>query len=318
MRADDADRRVFPRPRGVLGSVLPGALNNAKCASITTRSNLTYVSETYRPRGSYTAALFQDGMIAAVLKTSPPTSSMGDGHGDDGDNGAAAALLERARRLCAAANLAAATALPPLAALARVPSQSRSESRASDGAAVIGGVRGLTQWVDACALVFTAAERRLGTEQRVGGPPALQKLPLLPSKSVAMKPTRPPQTQPLVEQTPAQRRQREAEKIRQARERAQARIARSNQQEQQQAQQQVEQQRLAAIEAADKYADKLRLAEEGRLRAQERVRVKRLANQSNQERDAATPLQLVARTQTPSTSLVVPKRVRKAKPAPPP
>lgn len=73
---------------------------------------------------------------------------MGDGRGDDGDNGAAKALLERARRLCAAANMAAATALPPLAALARVPSQSRSETRASDGAVGIGDDTGLTPWVD--------------------------------------------------------------------------------------------------------------------------------------------------------------------------
>lgn len=167
-------------------------------------------------------------------------------------------------------------------------------------------------------LVSTAAESRLGTGQWVGGCSVPQKLPLLPSKGGAMKPTRPPPPRPLGEQAETQRRQREAEKIRQARERAQARIARSNQQEQQHAQQQVEQQRLAAIEAADKYADKLRLAEEGRLRAQERVRVKRLAGQSNQERDALALPQPGARTQTPSASLVVPKRVWKVKPAPTP
>lgn len=133
-----------------------------------------------------------------------------------------------------------------------------------------------------------------------------------------MKPTRPAVTKASAAQTEARRKQREAEKIRQARERAQARIARSNQQEQQQAQQQVEQQRLAAIEAAERYAEKMRLAEEGRVRAQERVRMKRLAIQSNQERETNALPQSVAKVHTPSVSVAVPRRARKTRPASPP
>lgn len=61
---------------------------------------------------------------------------MEKGTADDADARDAAALLERAHRLCDAANLIAVNALPPLVLLlTRVPSQTGSEGRENDGTA---------------------------------------------------------------------------------------------------------------------------------------------------------------------------------------
>ncbi|GMF10675.1 unnamed protein product [Phytophthora lilii] len=72
------------------------------------------------------------------------------------------------------------------------------------------------------------------------------------------------------------RHERELDKVKQAQERARARVARTNQLEQQQTLRAVEQQHSEVASAAEQCAEKIRKVQQSRRRAKERVRVKRL------------------------------------------
>ncbi|EGZ29483.1 hypothetical protein PHYSODRAFT_344057, partial [Phytophthora sojae] len=71
------------------------------------------------------------------------------------------------------------------------------------------------------------------------------------------------------------RHEREIERVKQAQERARARVARTNQLEQQQSLHAAEQLQSNALSAADECAEKIRRAQESRRRAKERIRMKR-------------------------------------------
>ncbi|KAK1947644.1 hypothetical protein P3T76_001654 [Phytophthora citrophthora] len=78
-----------------------------------------------------------------------------------------------------------------------------------------------------------------------------------------------------LEQEEKKKHEREIERVKQAQDRARARVARTNQLEHQQTLREAEQQQYDAVSAADECTEKIRKAQESRRRAHERIRMQR-------------------------------------------
>lgn len=87
-----------------------------------------------------------------------------------------------------------------------------------------------------------------------------------------------------------QRRLREIEKIRHAQERARARVSRTNQSDQLEAERENESRRQQLLQLTEVSAEKARLAEQSRLRAEERIRTKRQLQLTPIEKQQQVPI----------------------------
>ncbi|GAB9470051.1 hypothetical protein Gpo141_00007307 [Globisporangium polare] len=191
-------------------------------------------------------------------------------------------LLERARRLCLAAQ-AISAALPVFSSLrsasgggaggnqdeetASSAKKGRGHTKSSAASAAIGkpetGNQSSLSLPSAVAPTRAPASAPLVTHKR---PPKKQKSDLSSTNQESL---------PEITISDEQRRLRDAEKIRHAQERARARVSRTNQSDQLEAERENEMRRQQLVCLEEVSAEKARVAEQSRLRAEERIRSKR-------------------------------------------